>query len=350
MQLRLLLKVLATAAAAALALPAAQAQQARTEVTIAGFFGLFQDKYSEAVIAPFEKAHPDIKISYRPVKNSAETLALLRLQKAKPVVDLAILDVSVAAGANREGLFAPLDDKLVPNLADLYPWARPAKNLGAVISRDDLAIVYNTKLVKTPPTSWADLASPEFKRKLAFPIADTRGVVLLPILTRIAGQDYKQTIEPGIARLKEIAPLVQTWEPQPDIYTAVRSGQSAIGIGWNGRGQYTHDISQGEVAVVIPKEGSVGQLNTLNLVAGTPRTAAAQQFVNYALSPEAQARFAAAVFYGPINTKTQLSPALRQRIYGLPETEQRAIQLDWEWIADRYAPWVQRIKREVIGG
>lgn len=329
----------------------AQAQaQAPKEVTLVGFFGLFQDKYTEAVIKPFEQANPDVRVVYRPVRNSAETLALLRLQRANPTVDLAILDVSVAAGANREGLFAPLDPAKVANLADLHPWARPANNLGAAISRDDLAIIYNTKEVKVPPTSWSDLGRPEFKRRLAFPIADTRGVALLPIFTRMAGQDYKAGIEPGIAALKAIAPNVQTWDPQPDVYTAVRSGQAAIAIGWNGRGQLTHDLSGGEVAVAIPKEGSVGQLNTINLVHGAPQADAAQRFVNYALSPEAQARFATAVFYGPTNAKVKLDPALRERIFGKPEVEQRAIELDWNWIADKYAPWVQRIKREVIGG
>ena len=326
------------AAASLLGLIGSAHAQATQDITVVGFFGLFQDKYTEAVIKPFEQANPDVKVNYRPVRNSAETLALLRLQRANPTVDLAILDVSVAAGANKEGLFTALDPRKVGNLADLQAWARPAGNMGAVISRDDLAIIYNTQQVKTPPTSWNDLARPEFRRKLAFPIADTRGVVLLPIFARMAGKDYKDTIDPGIAQLKTIAPNVQTWEPQPDIYTAVRSGQAAIGIGWNGRGQYTHDISNGEVAVAIPKEGSVGQLNTINLVANAPQSDAAQRFVNYALSPEAQARFAAAVFYGPTNSKVKLDPALRTRIFGTPDVEKRAIELDWDWISGQYAP------------
>ena len=347
------LSTLALAAALALgAAPCALAQPTAptAKLTIIGFAGLFQDKYTEQVIAPFQKKYPSISIAYRPVKNSAEATALLRMQKSRPTINLVIMDIMVAATGNREKLFAPLDPRKVGNLADLHPWAKTAGNYGPVISRDDLAIIYNTKLVKQAPNSWMDLAKPEFQRKLAMPVADTRGVALLPILTRMAGGDYKQSIDPGLALLKKIAPLVQTWEPQPDIYTAVRSGQAAIGIGWNGRGQYTHDISNGDVAVVIPKEGSTGQLNTINLVAGAPDADASQLFINYALSPEAQLNFSQSLFYGASNQKTALTPQLRQRIYGGADVEKRSVQLDWSWLSDRYGPWVQRIKREVIGG
>ena len=55
----------------ALAQPAAPA----AKLTIIGFAGLFQDKYTEQVIAPFQKKYPSITIAYRPVKNSAEATA-----------------------------------------------------------------------------------------------------------------------------------------------------------------------------------------------------------------------------------------------------------------------------------
>jgi putative spermidine/putrescine transport system substrate-binding protein len=323
---------------------------AKGNVTVTGFFGPFQDRFTELVIKPFEKKFPGIAVTFKPVKNSAEAMGLLRLQKQDPSVDVAIIDISVALMANKEKIFAPLDAKLVPNQFEIADWGRLPGNMGVALTTDNFAVLYNPKLIKKPPVAWKDLWSPEFKGKLALPIADTRGVVWIPILARMAGKDYKTDIDPAIAQLKALAPSVQTWDPQPDVYTAVRSGSSPISVAWNARGQYTHDISQGDVDVVIPTEGTVSQINTINLVANTPDAAAAQVFINYALSAESQKYFAEGSFYGPTNKKVQLSPEVHRRIYGSVEIQKRTIQLDWAWLADRYSAWVQRIKREVIGG
>jgi putative spermidine/putrescine transport system substrate-binding protein len=230
------------------------------------------------------------------------------------------------------------------------PWGRLPENHGAALTTDNLAIVYNTKQLKTAPKSIADLWNPEYRNRLTLPIADTRGVALIPILDRMAGTDYKATIDPAIAKLKTLAPAVQTWDPQPEVYTAIRAGSSAIGVAWNARGQYTKDISQGEVDVAIPSEGTVSQINTINLVGNAPNAQAAQLFINYALSVEAQTKFPESSFYGPTNSKVKLSEAVAKRIYGDAKIQNQVIHLDWAWLSERYAGWVQRIKREVIGG
>lgn len=319
-------------------------------VTVTGFFGPFQDRFTELVIKPFQKKYPGITVTYKPVKNSAEAMGLLRLQKQQPSVDVAIIDISVALMADKEKIFASFDPKLVPNKNEIVEWGRLPGNMGAALTTDNFAVLYNPKIIKTPPVSWKDLWKPEFKGKLALPIADTRGVVWIPILDRMAGKDYKSDIDPAIAQLKALAPSVQTWDPQPDVYTAVRSGSSPVSVAWNARAQYTHDISNGEIDVVIPTEGTVSQINTINLVANTPDAAAAQVFINYALSADSQKAFSEGSFYGPTNTKVKLSPEVQKRIYGSADIQKRTIQLDWAWLADRYSSWVQRIKREVIGG
>ncbi|WP_347558240.1 extracellular solute-binding protein [Robbsia sp. KACC 23696] len=326
----------------------AQAAAADVTLNITGFYGIFQDRFTSTVIQPYEKAHPGIHIVYRPVKNSAEAMASLRLQRNRPMLDIAIVDISVATLANREKLFGPLSDTLVPNLQQIAPWGRFPGNYGAALTHDNLALIYNTQQVKTPLTSWKDIWQPTYKGKLGFPIADTRGVCLIPILSKMDGADYKKTIEPAIADLKRLAPSVQTWDPQPAVYEAVQSGSIAIGLGYNARGQYLHDQSGGVVAVALPKEGSVAQINTINLVGNSTHNAEAQAFINYALSADSQAAFAKASFYGPTNTTVKLDPALEARVNGSAEAAKNLIPVDWAWVTDRYTPWITRIKREVI--
>lgn len=346
------LAVVALAATACASSATGAGGSGSTTVTFQGFAGVFQDAFTKAVIEPFQAEHPDIHINYQPVKNSAQVLAGLRSARSRPGVDVAIIDSSVAPTANKEGLFAKLDKDAVPNLADLDPAAVDPDGYGPGLTFDSLSIIYNTKQVSTAPTSWNDLWSPEFDGKLVLPIADTRGIALIRVLDKIANADYQQTIDPAIDRLKQLAPAVQTWDPQPDIYTAVASGAAAIGVGWNARGQLFHDTTGGDVQTVLPVEGTVAQVNTINLVANAPNTDAARTFIDYALGVDAQKAFAAAAFYAPTNTKAKdaLDQKVLDRTAASPEQAAKEIDLDWRWITPVYADWVDRIKREVIGG
>lgn len=319
-------------------------------VNIVGFSGVFADNYQKFIIDAFKAKYPGIEVTYQQSKNSAETLALLTLQRADPKVDVALIDVSVAIRANKEEFFSKLDAAKVPNLAEQPAWARINDDRAVAFSQDNLAILYNTDKVKTPPASWANLADAEYKGKIAAKLTDTRGVILLPILTKLKGGDYKNSIDPGIAFLKQIAPKVSTFEPAPDCYAVVQSGEVDLSICWNGRAQYLHDTQGGKIGVALPKEGSIGQTNTIGLVAGSKNRAAAELFVNYALSAEAQATFAEKSFYGPVNTKVSLAAPVAARIYGSKEAQAAQSSLDWNFVSEKYAGWIQRVNREVISG
>jgi len=328
----------------------AQAQDASIKgtVNIVGFSGVFADNYEKFIIAPFKAKYPGISVTYQQSKNSAETLALLTLQRADPKVDIALIDVAVAIKAAKDGIFTKLDASKVKVLEEMPAWARLDDDKAIAFSQDNLAILYNTDTVKQPPTSWTDLADPKYKGKIAAKLGDTRGVILLPILDKIAGTDYKQSIDPALALLKKIAPNVSTWEPAPDCYAVIQSGEVDLSICWNGRAQYLHDTQGGKIAVAAPREGSIGQTNTIGLVEKSKNAEAAQLFINYALGTEAQATFAQKSFYGPVNTKVNLPDAVAARIYGSKEAQAAQMSLDWNFVADKYSAWIQRINREII--
>jgi putative spermidine/putrescine transport system substrate-binding protein len=322
--------------------------QDTTTVNVVGFSGVFAENYERLIIAPFEEANPGIDIVYQPSRNSAETLALLTLQRSDPTVDVALIDVSVAIRANEEGLFASLSTDTVPNLTDMPDWARIDDDRSIAFSQDNLVILYNTETVTEPPTSWNDLKDPRYQGRIAARLADTRGVILIPILTRMAGGDYKESIDPAIEAMNAFGPNVSTWEPAPDCYAVVQSGEVDLSICWNGRAQYLHDTQGGIIGIAAPVEGSIGQTNTINLIEGSQVAEAAQAFINYAISPEAQTIFAEQSFYAPVNTKVELAPEVAARIYGTPDAQAAQMTLDWPWISTVYSEWIQRINREVI--
>ncbi|MCG5234709.1 ABC transporter substrate-binding protein [Xanthobacter oligotrophicus] len=292
-----------------------QGAAAETNLTVMAYSGLFQERYTKAVIEPFMKAHPDIKVTYFPLPSSAAMLGNLRAQKAAPQADVVIMDVSVSKAGTDEGLYTRIDETNAPNVKDLYPNARIPDVAGVAVTFDNLVLLYNTEIVKETPKSWMEMAKAPFKGKVVIPgVPDIQGLSLVLILDKAhGGTDYLKGVEKGIAAMTEIAPNVQTWDPKPEVYASIVTGQAALGAGWNARAQVNSDLSGGKLKASIPQEGTVFQINTINLVANGPAAEAAKTFVNYALGGEAQKSFTETMFYAPTNAKADISAAALER-------------------------------------
>ncbi|MDQ4055504.1 MAG: ABC transporter substrate-binding protein [Actinomycetota bacterium] len=329
---------------------AADDSESSGEVTLMMYSGVVQDNYTEAVVEPFMEKYPDITVNYVPAESSSEMLASLRAEKGNPSTDVAVMDVSVAATGNEEGIFQPLDPEKVTNLANIDERGRVDGNFGPAVTFDNLVLLYNTDEVAESPTSWDALWSNEAAGEVAIDAApDIQGLSLMMITNKMEGADYTQTVEPAVERLEELAPNVQTWAPNPDSYTMVTNGSATTGIGWNARAQFYSDESDGNLGVSIPEEGSVFQINTINLTEGSDSPEAAQTFIDYALSPEAQAAFAEQMYYAPTNTETELSPEVRERTATTPERLSQMLDVDWSYVAEKNDEWTEIWRRQILG-
>lgn len=321
---------------------------AETNLTLMAYSGLFQERYTKAVIEPFMKAHPDIKVTYFPLPSSAAMLGNLRAQKAAPQADVVIMDVSVSKAGTDEGLYTKIDEKNVPNVKDLYPNARIPDVAGVAVTFDNLVLIYNSEQVKEPPKSYMEMAKAPFKGKVVIPgVPDIQGLSLVLILNKAnGGTDYLKDVDKGIAAMIEIAPNVQTWEPKPEVYAPIVTGQAALGVGWNARAQVNSDVSGGKLKATIPQEGTVFQINTINLVAGSPAAEAAKLFANYALSAEAQKTFTETMFYAPTNAKADISPAALERT--AVKQLDKVMPVDWIALAQVRDKIAEQWRRRVL--
>lgn len=340
-------RTILAAGAGAVAMPHVGRAQAKT-VTFAAYVGIFKDNYLKAVVEPFEKAHPDIKINYYEVANSAAMLGLLRAQKADPQFDVALMDVSVAKAGSDEGIFTPLDKAKVPALAELHPTAFTEGVHGPAVTFDNLVLVYDTKAITTPPTSWRDLWNPAYKGKVLIPaVPDIQGTALTILADRMeGGTDWTKSVDKGIAYLGKLAPNVQTWDPKPDSYQPIINDQAVIGIGWNARAQLFSNLSNGKLGVVLPSEGSIFQINTINLVNGGKNRAGAETFINYALSQPAQKSFTETMFYAPTNAKAVIAEAaLKRTAVGAMD---KMVAVNWLEVAKVRDSITEKWRRQVI--
>ncbi len=341
--------VLGAGLAAAAVRPGRAAAAPSGEIVLMAYSGTFQDNYTKAVVEPFMAANPGVKVIYNPGGSSAQMLGMLRAQRSHPQIDVDIMDFSVSRVANKEGLFRKFTPAEVPNMADVHDQAKMPGDWGPGITFDNLVMIYSPQNVKPAPTGIPDLLDPKHKGRIAFsPAPNVIGIALQIVVAHYLGLDYKGSPDPEIELLKKIAQNVQTWNAMPDNYTMVINGDIDIGIGWNARSQDYKNRAPGKIEAITMAQGSILDMDTINLVEGTQNPDAALAFINYALSAEAQERFAKLMYYGASNRNAKLPEDVASRTSSYPATLAKMLPVDWEYVASVQDQWSNLWRREVI--
>lgn len=316
-------------------------------VNVIGYSGIWQERYTEAVIQPFQEANPGVTVNYVAKRSSAEMLSALQSQQSNPNTDVAIMDESVAKSGNDQGLFAELNVEDIPNLEGVKEEFQNAEGFGPVVHLDAIGILYDTEVFDEAPTSWEELWNEDHAGKVNLMAPPSLlGLAVTAAASTLEGEDYTESIDAGVAKLKELAPNVQTFAPNPDEWQSIITGQTVIGVGQNARGQYYVDESDGKLGIAFPEEGTFYQLNTINLVKDAPNEPAAQAFIDYALSPEAQLAFAEALYYAP-SVDVEIPAETAERIVAT-DGSIKILPLDTEFLAEVRDPWTELWKREII--
>lgn len=336
---------------ATIAMPAVlRAQGLSGQITLMSYAGIFQDNYTKAVVEPFLAANPGVKVSYAPGGTSAQMVGSVRAQKADPQIDVVIMDVTTSSIGNIEGLFEKLTPAEFAVLDELMPEARAAGGeFGPAVTFDHLVLVYDTQNLRPPIAKLADLWRPDLKGQIALSAPpNIQGLALTAMVEKMEGGDHRKSIDAAMKRLKELAPSVNTFEPNPDGYSLILNGVVKVATGWNARSQLYGDQSNGRIGTLLPPEGSVFQINTINLTAGSKNRAAAAAFVKHALSQAAQKAFTERMFYAPTNAKAQIDAKALTRTAAAPESRSSMIPVDWNDILKVRDQWNNRWRREVI--
>jgi putative spermidine/putrescine transport system substrate-binding protein len=321
---------------------------AETATVMAYSDGPFMDNYTQAVLDPYNKSGGPHGVAFHGSNSSATMLGELRTQKTDPQLDVVVMDTTTAAIACAEGLVEKITPDMLPELADLDPAAKDSSGCGPAVTFDHLIIAYDAEAVKPAPTSLTTLADPKYKGRTSLSAPpNIQALALTAILAQAEGGGWRNA-DPAFRSLRGMAPNVQTFDPQPDGYTQILNGSLLFATGWNARAQLFHDRSAGRLGVMTPEQGTVLQLNMINLVKGAPHRAAGLAFMRYALAPAAQQAFTERMFYGPTNTKALVSPEAAARTTAGSEVKSKVIAVDWNEMVKLRDNWTQRWRREVI--
>ena len=103
--------------------------------------------------------------------------------------------------------------------------------------------------------------------------------------TDLLGFDYLKKLDANVANY-----------PRESVYNAVLRGEYPIWINADGNGYKMKFEDHGPIEVVIPREGSFSMPLVMGLVKGAPHEAEAKRYLDWLLTPAAQAEMSRGYF------------------------------------------------------
>jgi len=246
------------------------------------------------------------------LKGSSIAMAALQKEREHPQADVAYYSGAIGYEAARLGLHAPYKprgfDKIPPALKD-------PNGLWFTVHTASLAIIVNTQALgnRPIPRSWADLLKPEYKGLIAYddPTWGGTSYTFVYGITQLLGFDYLKKLDANVANY-----------PRESVYNAVLRGEYPIWINADGNGYKMKFEEHGPIEVVIPREGSFSMPLVMGLVKGAPHDAEAKRYLDWLLTPAAQAEMSRGYFRPVIGGTMPKEIAARF----LPESEYRRVR------------------------
>jgi putative spermidine/putrescine transport system substrate-binding protein len=336
------------AALAALGL-AAPAARAADDIVLACYAGDIQDYFVKEILPGFEKQY-NVKVTYLPGVSMA-TISKIQAQKDNPQIDAACLDDGPQYQAKALGLLQATDPSALPNLAEVYKVAKMSDNIGVGWALFGVGIAYNPEaLAKAgikPPESWNDLADPKLRDHVVVDsITTTYGLDLLIMLAQANGGGVNN-MDPGFAKMKEVAQNVVNFDTTADLSKYFQQGEAWVGVWTNSEANAYASRTKFPLDFAYPREGAPALMATASVVKGAPHQKLAEALLNYLIGENAQTIIGLKIGFGPVNEKVKLPPEAAAKVTYGPEAAGRLVQMDWSVINKERPNWTERWNREI---
>jgi spermidine/putrescine-binding protein/tRNA A-37 threonylcarbamoyl transferase component Bud32 len=250
---------------------------------------------------------------------------------ARRSFDVVLLPEGLIGERARSGELLRLDQASIPNLQNLDPFFRglehdPANEYSVPYLFGTVGIVYDTRRVKTAPSSWAAIFDPAHSegRTLAVPRYPR---ILVGLALKWQGHSYNSTARPALeAAVSAVRDASARWELLAEDDTAIRTrlerGDVDVAVVWSNlasqlRRQMPH------LRFVIPREGTNLGVDSLAIPTGSHDIEGAYRFINHVLEPRIGAELAEALGGGTPNLAARhfLPEALMQDEASYPPLE-----------------------------
>jgi putative spermidine/putrescine transport system substrate-binding protein len=320
--------------------------RAADPIVVSVWGGNWKDTLERVAAKPFT-ARTGIPVEFE-VGGTLDRLAKARVSKAAPLVDVTFTTSHVGRLYMSDGLFEKLDMTRIPNSRELAKEAfRSDYHVG--VWAYVYTIAYRPDLVKMDIRRWADLWDPQLKGKVGMPDFDPSHIITISALLEGGNEIGWQKGQERLKRLKpNIAAFFSTDARSQDL---MKTGEAPVQVMLSINA--FHLVEQGlNVKVITPADrpGVVG-IDTVAVMAGTKKSAAAHEFVNFLLSREIQEQLVAALKAGPTNLKATVPAGLRGQpgVFTSPaEWRERGYIMDDEARAKTLAAWKEWFNANIV--
>jgi spermidine/putrescine-binding protein len=247
----------------------------------------WSDHYANDQLAAVAKK---IGIRGRPTLFSDNADAYLKIKRTGSQFDIVSGDALWVPKYHKDGLTESFDLSSLPvskqlfSIARSFPFWKDGSNyMGYPFSWSTVQIYYNPKYVKTAPDSWHALLDPKYKGKISLENIPTD---VMAIAARATGakKPYSMTkaeISRAKAFLKEFKPNVLKLASQNnEVVRALADGSAWIGITNLGTDDRVKDAGGPVVKTAYPKEGTIGFIDSEQIVKASKNHDAFFKFEN----------------------------------------------------------------------
>ncbi len=212
---------------------------------------------------------------------SGELVRRITAERARPLAD-ALISVGGESIDGNAALFAkytPKEDAAILPVLKVSPnWIPFSVTLATVLA-------VNTRLVPEAeiPTTWAELADPKWKGRIAYAGADRSGSALIQLLQIL----HNFGEERGWTLFERMVENFVITGSSGAVSRGAAQGEYAIGITLEDNAQRFIDGGS-PLRIVYPKEGISFAADAMAVVAGGPNAAGARALVDFIVSTEGQ--------------------------------------------------------------
>lgn len=265
----------------------------------------------------FMAKHPDIKVDYQSA-GAGKLMAKIAAERESGKILADVLWTSEVPDFYKmkaEGLLDPYispETKNITNPLPDYDGSFTPVRLGT------LGIVYNTRFIKTAPTQWKDLTTKEYNDAfgIANPALSGTSYMSVALLAQQFGWDFFKSLKANKAKMGKGSGQVIDDTASGDLV-------ACLGVDY-----ITNDkISKGAtMAMAYPPEMLVIP-SPAAILKGTPNLSAAQKFIDFLLSKEAQTLVAEE---GTLPVRTDVVVPEKFKMPSVADAMKRAIKIDYQ--------------------
>jgi putative spermidine/putrescine transport system substrate-binding protein len=256
----------------------------------------------------------------------AKMVAELRLPRGTS--DIQGLSAANMYEMNEAGALAPIDYSKIPNAANLIPEMKYAYGVGHIYSGK--VILFNPKMISTPPTSFADAFDPKHGNKLG--VIDIQYQYTM-MAAALASGGTRSNFDPGKERLLAVKKAgARIYPTNEALATALKNEEIGICIMWKARAVQWQDAGI-NIQTVAPKEGVPLYISGFAIPKNAPNKDGAHAYLDAMLATSAQEAFAVDMGYNPTVKNAKISAETQGRIGFTAEEQQRLKDLDYGYIA-----------------